>query len=207
MADRGFTIKDMLHKHGAELNLPPFLDGRKQFPAEEVSRSRSIASLRIHVERAIGRMKNYKIISGTFRLKLARIANQIVTVVAYLSNFQSSLVPPPTKHSKSKAESTVTDTPSLQLLRCIDVHSSSGAIGMGSGNLDVFDMSSGVFSRLDPQKQAAAAGGQLASGIQSITGMMQGGKTDTHSRVSPAIHDHTSEEDTDSLSSSSSLSF
>lgn len=58
-----------------------------------------------------------------------------------------------------------------------DVRSGGGAAGMGSGNLDVFDMSSSVFSRLDPQKQAAAAVGQLASGIQSITSMMQGGKT------------------------------
>lgn len=58
-----------------------------------------------------------------------------------------------------------------------DVRSGSGAAGMGSGNMDVYDMSSSVFSRLDPQKQAAAAVGQLASGIQSITGMMQGGKT------------------------------
>ena len=58
MADRGFTIKDMLRDRGAELNLPPFLEGRKVFPADEVSRGHSIAFLRIHVERAIGRMKN-----------------------------------------------------------------------------------------------------------------------------------------------------
>lgn len=61
-ADHGFTIKDMLHQHGVELNLPPFLDGRKQLPTEEVSRGRSIASLHIHVEHAIGCMKNYKIL-------------------------------------------------------------------------------------------------------------------------------------------------
>jgi hypothetical protein len=56
MADHGFTIKDMLHEIGAELNLPPFLEGRKQLPPEEVTKGRSIASLHIHVERAIGRM-------------------------------------------------------------------------------------------------------------------------------------------------------
>ena len=50
MADHGFTLKNMLHQLGAELNL-------LQFPADEVSRGRSIASLRIHVEHAIGCMK------------------------------------------------------------------------------------------------------------------------------------------------------
>lgn len=57
MADRGFTIRDQLQSIGVELNIPPFLDGRSQLPAEEVQQGRSIASLRIHVERAIGRMK------------------------------------------------------------------------------------------------------------------------------------------------------
>ena len=36
MADRGFTIKDMLKQLKIELNLPPFMEGRKQLPAEDV---------------------------------------------------------------------------------------------------------------------------------------------------------------------------
>ena len=59
MADRGFTIKDQLAEVGVSLNLPPFMEGRKQLPAEEVLRGRQIASVRIHVERVIGRIKNY----------------------------------------------------------------------------------------------------------------------------------------------------
>ena len=54
MTDRGFTIKDMLQELGADLNLPPFLEGRKQLTAEKVTQGRSIATLRIDVERAIG---------------------------------------------------------------------------------------------------------------------------------------------------------
>ena len=94
MADRGFTINDMLKELGADLNLPPFLQGQKQLSADEVSKGRSIVSLRIHVERAIGRMKQFKILKGTMRLKMARIADQVVTVIAFLSNFQPALVPP-----------------------------------------------------------------------------------------------------------------
>ena len=73
MADRGFTIKDLLAAVGADLNLPPFLQGKSQLSADEVKEGRSIASLRIHVERAIGRMKHFQILTGTIRLKMARI--------------------------------------------------------------------------------------------------------------------------------------
>ena len=95
MADRGFTIKDLLSAIGADLNLPPFLRGKKQLSADEVAEGRSIASLRIHVERAIGRMKHFQILTGTVRLKMARVLDQIVTVCAYLSNFHPALVPKP----------------------------------------------------------------------------------------------------------------
>ena len=98
MADRGFTVKDMLANIGVELNIPPFMEGRKQLPAEEVERGRGIASLRIHVERAIGRMKTYSIMKGTLPNTLSRVANQIVSVCAWLTNFQPSLVPPPQEY-------------------------------------------------------------------------------------------------------------
>ena len=54
IANRGFTAKEALAKLGVELNLPQFMEGHTQLPADEVERGRSIASLRIHVERAIG---------------------------------------------------------------------------------------------------------------------------------------------------------
>ena len=68
MADRGFTVKDQLQEIGVDLNIPPFLEGRKQLPAEEVKKGRQIASVRIHVERAIGRIKNFSILKGELPL-------------------------------------------------------------------------------------------------------------------------------------------
>ena len=55
---------------------------------------RRIASLRIHVERAIGRIKTFGICKGTIPISMARLCNQIVCVCAFLSNFQPALVPP-----------------------------------------------------------------------------------------------------------------
>ncbi len=65
MADRGFTIRDQLSSKGVSLNIPPFMDGKQQFTPQEIKVGRGIASLRIHVERVIGRIKNYSILKGT----------------------------------------------------------------------------------------------------------------------------------------------
>ena len=64
MADRGFTIKDQLAALNIELNIPPFLDQRQQLTPAEVQDGRKIASLRIHVELATGRSKNFRILDG-----------------------------------------------------------------------------------------------------------------------------------------------
>lgn len=93
MADRGFTIKDQLAVHGVTLNSPPFMEGRAQLPVEAIRRGRKIASLRIHIERVIGRIKSFAILKETLPLSMARIADQIVTVCALLVNFQPVLIP------------------------------------------------------------------------------------------------------------------
>ena len=54
MADCGCTIKDMLKDIGVDLNIPPLMKGRDRLPSEEVKQGKQIASVRIHVERAIG---------------------------------------------------------------------------------------------------------------------------------------------------------
>ena len=104
MADRGFTIKDMLKELNIDLNMPPFLEGKRQFSSEDVQEGRKIASLRIHVERAIGRIKTFRILKDTIPISLARLTNQIVHICAYLSNFHPGLVPPPEAMSESEVE-------------------------------------------------------------------------------------------------------
>ena len=64
MADRGFTIADLLDSKGVSVNIPPMKVG-DQLTETELIRTRRIASLRIHVhvERAIGRIKQFKILN------------------------------------------------------------------------------------------------------------------------------------------------
>ena len=91
MADRGFDIGGILPP-GCHLNIPPFKGIRDQLTADEVQETARIASVRIHVERAIGRIKNYHILEGTLPLSLAHVADQIFFVCAYLTNFLTPLL-------------------------------------------------------------------------------------------------------------------
>ena len=102
MADRGFTIKDMLAHISGRVNIPAFMEGRKKLSPDEVQEGRKITSLIIHVERAIGRMKTFAIPNDTLPLSLARLYNQIVCVCTFLSNFRPVLVPLEAEVNKSE---------------------------------------------------------------------------------------------------------
>ena len=58
MVDRGFDIAGIV-PNGVAVNMPPFLAGREQMTAAETEEAMSIASVWIHVERAIGRIIEY----------------------------------------------------------------------------------------------------------------------------------------------------
>ncbi|XP_065896038.1 uncharacterized protein [Dysidea avara] len=92
MADRGFTIEDLLLPLGVKLNIPPFLGERDQMEAGEVVETQQIASLRIHIERAIRRVKEFDILSSVMPASVASSANQIWTVCSLLTNFQNPLI-------------------------------------------------------------------------------------------------------------------
>ena len=54
---------------GVTLNIPAFLDGKDQPRAEDEIVTRRIASVRVHVERAIARIKSFRILKQVFPLK------------------------------------------------------------------------------------------------------------------------------------------
>ena len=87
MADRGFDIQDYLTPIGVKVNIPPFLNGKPQFDPQELVETRRIASLRIHVERAMGRIKNYHIFSRTVPSSLTNVSEQMFVICAVLTNF------------------------------------------------------------------------------------------------------------------------
>ena len=76
MADKGFTIEDIFPL-GISLNTPLFLGMSDQMSAEDVVKTQDIASLRIHVERATNKVKNFSIFEGVIPLSQFGIVNQM----------------------------------------------------------------------------------------------------------------------------------
>ena len=58
LADRGFTIGDSVGLYCAELKIPHFTKGKSQLSQRHVEETKDLASVRIHVERVIGLLRN-----------------------------------------------------------------------------------------------------------------------------------------------------
>ena len=96
MADRSFGIEDNLPA-GVSLNLPPFLNDQKKFLEEDETKTRRIAKHRIHVERAMQRIKSFRILQDTLpslpiTISMAADINKIWIVCSYLTLFFKPLV-------------------------------------------------------------------------------------------------------------------
>lgn len=92
LADRGFTIKEILTDKGVDLNIPPFLKGRKTLTANEEAQTRQIARVRIHVGRCTERIKKFRLLKKVIPLSLQLVFSQMVFVAGCLVNFQEPLV-------------------------------------------------------------------------------------------------------------------
>lgn len=92
ITNKGFVIQDQLASVGAKLTLPHFMNGKKQFTKEESDHNKKIASLRIHVERYMERLKNWHFFDRSIPLSLSDTPSDTWIVIACLSNFLSPIV-------------------------------------------------------------------------------------------------------------------
>jgi len=92
MADKGFLIADLLKPLQCSLVIPHFLAKKKQFSSIENKHNKTVANLRVHVERANRRFKEYHLFDAPIPLSLAGSVNQLWCVACLLSNFQGPLI-------------------------------------------------------------------------------------------------------------------
>lgn len=92
MVDKGFTIKEELMSRGADLIIPPAAKGQVQSIGKETKLTKKVANLRIHVERAINRIKWFRILQNTIPITLIPLIDDIVTTCAGLCNLYDALV-------------------------------------------------------------------------------------------------------------------
>ena len=101
LADRGFTIGDSVGLYCAELKIPEFTKGKTQLSQKHVETTKSIASVRIHVERVIGLLRNkYTILQKILPIKMIMkktddtcTLTDILTVCSAICNLCDSIVP------------------------------------------------------------------------------------------------------------------
>ena len=92
MADKGFDIQDELKKLDLHLNIPPFLKDKVGFEEDDVVKTQAIARHRIHVERAICKVRRFQIFHSVIPVSMFGCINQIWTVACLLSNFQNPVL-------------------------------------------------------------------------------------------------------------------
>ena len=92
MADKGFVLNNVLKDTGVSVATPHFLCSDGQFTASQIEDNQKIASLRIHVERHIKRVKEYKLLQSTVPLSIAGSVNQLWTVANLLTLFRRPLI-------------------------------------------------------------------------------------------------------------------
>ena len=92
MADKGFLISDLTTAKGVHLIIPPFKRKKKQLSKSEVQQTRDIANLRIHVEREMERIKNFRILQGIMPITMAPQSTKIWKLCVRLTNLQPPLV-------------------------------------------------------------------------------------------------------------------
>jgi len=93
MADRGFTVTQELRKLGVKTIIPDFKGrDRPQLTAFECSRSEDIAKARIHIELVIQRIRTFHILGSVVHLNMCDVIEQLFTVCAYLTNFQTPII-------------------------------------------------------------------------------------------------------------------
>lgn len=100
LADKGFNIGELVQERKAILNIPTFLRNKKQFSPKELITDKQVTSLRIHIERIIGLVREkYKILHEVLMVKtLARFQNGlnivdlIVKVACILCNINKPIL-------------------------------------------------------------------------------------------------------------------
>ncbi|KAK6175911.1 hypothetical protein SNE40_014287 [Patella caerulea] len=93
MADKGFTIEKEINNVRLCLNIPPFVpSSASQMSGPAVAETIKIAKHRVHVERAICRVKQFKLLTNKVSLSLFSCVNQIWLVCCVLTNFMPFLI-------------------------------------------------------------------------------------------------------------------
>ena len=91
MADRGFQIREELLLRYCSLVVPPGARAKAPMTHSECSKTKTVANLRIHVERVIDRIKTFRILKSSLPITMLHHIDDIVWSCAALCNMKNIL--------------------------------------------------------------------------------------------------------------------
>lgn len=92
MVDKGFLIERSCEPHHITIIRPPFLRKESQFSKEDALKTKKIAAARVHVERAIQRIKLFKVLSQRMPWHLVPHADHILIIASALCNLSAPIL-------------------------------------------------------------------------------------------------------------------
>lgn len=101
MADKGFTVQDIFAPYGVSVLIPNFKKNG-YIPLKALLEDRKLSKYRVHVERIIGLLKTYKILSTKLNHYRVPIATAITQVCVMLCNFRECIMKKNNQKFKTK---------------------------------------------------------------------------------------------------------
>lgn len=95
LADRGFKhVEQVLNEKGVKLLRPPSVAAGSKLSKAEVRQTKIIASLRIHVERVIRRVREFHMLKqhSVINTNILRVLDDVIVIACALVNLQDSLI-------------------------------------------------------------------------------------------------------------------
>ena len=90
--DKGFNVQDLFLPFKVKCVLPPFVRSKRQFTRSEVYHGKRIARARIHVERVMGRLKEFRLLENKLPINMIDMCDHIWNIAAVIVNLQPPLV-------------------------------------------------------------------------------------------------------------------
>lgn len=92
MVDKGFKIDKILMEKNIKMHRPPFVIQKQQLSEARANFNVAVAHARVHVERAIQRMKLFQILNGKISWHVVPDIDDIITVIMALVNLSPPIL-------------------------------------------------------------------------------------------------------------------
>lgn len=92
LADKGIMVQDLFAPYNVTVATPTPLEKGNSLPHSAVIKDRQLSRYRVHVERLIGLLKTFRILSTKLNRYHRQLASEIVGVCIMLTNFKENIM-------------------------------------------------------------------------------------------------------------------